>query len=131
MRFKPTFLRWPAALVLLVATGVAVMTRQHPPADGPPVVGGKVISEAVAGNEAGANDGEVRAAKPPAAPPAAAAPAPVSREMDIRVNPYAAALREPGKSRRPWDPAYLQSFRQARAGDPVRFELTGGVMAEM
>ena len=130
MRFKPTFLRWPAALVLLVATGVAVMTRQHPPADGPPVVGGKVISEAVAGNEAGANDGEVRAAKPPAAPPAAAAPAPVSREMDIRVNPYAAALREPGKSRRPWDPAYLQSFRQARAGDPVRFELTGGVMAE-
>jgi hypothetical protein len=50
--------------------------------------------------------------------------------MDISVNPYASGLRGPGKSKRLWDAAYIESFQQAKAGDPVRFELTGGVMAE-
>jgi hypothetical protein len=53
-----------------------------------------------------------------------------SVEMDVRVNPYAAGLREPGKSRRAWDPNFIDGFRQASAGNPVRFELTGGLMAE-
>jgi Protein of unknown function (DUF642)/Bacterial Ig domain len=53
-----------------------------------------------------------------------------SREMDLAVNPYAAGLREPGKSKRGWDAAYIESFRTSKTGDPVRFELTRGVMAE-
>jgi autotransporter-associated beta strand protein len=62
---------------------------------------------------------------------AKAAPAPsVSREMDLTVNPYASGLREPGKSKRGWDADYIKSFQQAKNSDPVRFELTGGVMAE-
>ena len=54
----------------------------------------------------------------------------VSREMDVALNPYAGGLREPGKSKRAWDARYIESFQQAKSGDPVRFELTGGVMAE-
>jgi hypothetical protein len=46
------------------------------------------------------------------------------------VNPYAGALRENGKSKRDWDASYIQSFRTSKTGDPVRFELTNGVMAE-
>ena len=53
-----------------------------------------------------------------------------AREFDLAVNPYAAALREPGKSKRGWDADYIKTFQTAKAGDPVRFELTGGVMAE-
>lgn len=44
-------------------------------------------------------------------------------------NPYAAALREPGISKRPWPVDFMSQFQQAAAGDPVRFELTGGVFA--
>lgn len=54
----------------------------------------------------------------------------ISREMDLTVNPYAAGLREPGKSKREWDARFIESFQQAKAGDPVRFELTQGAMAE-
>jgi len=54
---------------------------------------------------------------------------PVSREMDIAVNPYAGSLRNPGKSKRAWDAGYIRSFQQEKTGDPVGFELTGGVMA--
>ena len=53
-----------------------------------------------------------------------------SRELDLSVNPYAAGLRGPGKSKRDWDAGYLTNFQRANAGDPVRFELTGGVIAE-
>lgn len=62
--------------------------------------------------------------------PSPAAVVAVSREMDGTVNPYAAGLRGPGKSKRAWDAAFIASFRQAKAGDPVRFELTDGVIAE-
>ncbi len=44
-------------------------------------------------------------------------------------NPYAAALREPGKSKRNWETDFLTRFRQAADGDPIRFELTEGGMA--
>lgn len=54
----------------------------------------------------------------------------VSREMDIAVNPYAAGLSGPGKSKRAWDARFIQGFSQAKDGDAVSFELTGGVMAE-
>ena len=55
---------------------------------------------------------------------------PLSREFDLAVNPYAAGLREPGKSKREWDDGYITHFQQAKSGDAVKFELTGGVMAE-
>ena len=48
----------------------------------------------------------------------------------MAVNPYAGALREPGKSKRAWDAGYIESFQSAKSGDPVHFELTGGVIAE-
>ena len=53
-----------------------------------------------------------------------------SREFDLSVNPYAGGLREPGKSKREWDASYIESFQKAKSGGPVRFELTGGVVAE-
>ena len=46
------------------------------------------------------------------------------------LNPYASALREPGKSKRAWDAGFIEHFAQANKGDPIRFELTEGVMAE-
>ncbi len=66
-------------------------------------------------------------------PPASATTTPaqsVFRDMDLAVNPYAAGLREPGKSKREWKADYITNFQTAKPGDPVRFELTGGVMAE-
>ena len=38
-------------------------------------------------------------------------------------------MREPGKSKRAWDADFLRAFQNAKNGDPIRFELTGGVMA--
>ena len=55
---------------------------------------------------------------------------PVSREMDLSVNPYAAGLHEPGKAKRPWEADYIKTFQTAKVGDPVQFELTGGVLAQ-
>lgn len=46
------------------------------------------------------------------------------------LNPYASDLREPGKSKRAWDAGFIEHFAQANKGDPMRFELTEGVMAE-
>ncbi|QJE96916.1 DUF642 domain-containing protein [Luteolibacter luteus] len=63
----------------------------------------------------------------PAVSPATPA---VSRELNIATNPYAAGLKGPGKSKRAWDERFIQSFSQAKEGDPVRFELTEGVVAE-
>jgi len=50
--------------------------------------------------------------------------------MDLAANPYAGALREPGKSKRTWDAAYIRNFKDAKNGDAVQFELTNGVTAE-
>lgn len=50
--------------------------------------------------------------------------------MDINSNPYAASLHGPGKSKRKWEAGYIDTFKLAKDGDPVRFELTDGVMAE-
>jgi len=45
------------------------------------------------------------------------------------VNPYAGALRVPGKSKRAWDVSFMKSHQQAAAGDAIEFELTAGRMA--
>jgi len=62
-------------------------------------------------------NGSAAAMAAPVPPPAAA------------TNPYAAALREPGKSKRAWSADFLKQFQQAATGDPIRFELTQGLMA--
>jgi hypothetical protein len=54
----------------------------------------------------------------------------VSLEMDLAVNPYAGGLREPGKSRRGWHNGFIGSFQMTKSGDPMQFELTGGVVAQ-
>ncbi|HYG35387.1 MAG TPA: hypothetical protein VEC99_11410, partial [Clostridia bacterium] len=53
----------------------------------------------------------------------------LSREFDPVVNPYASALREPGKSKRPWDPNFLKLYEQISTGVPIRFGLTEGRVA--
>ncbi len=58
----------------------------------------------------------------------ASAPA-AARELDVRVNPYAAALRAPGKSKRSWDVSFLANLKNAHNGDPIQFELTDGRVA--
>jgi hypothetical protein len=50
-------------------------------------------------------------------------------EFNPAVSPYAAALREPGKSKRTWDGNYLKSIPHPQAGDPIQFELTEGRIA--
>ena len=83
---------------------------------------------------AAAADGQPQPA-PALTPPAEASarraePQPArSREFDPAINPYAPALREPGKSKRPWDVTFLQAYQNASSNQPIRFELTGGVMA--
>ena len=52
-----------------------------------------------------------------------------SRDMDLAINPYAAALREPGKSKRAWDPDFLKQHQDASIGQTIRFELTDGRVA--
>ena len=49
--------------------------------------------------------------------------------MDVRLNPYAAGLHAPGKSKRSWDTSFLANFQNARSGDPIHFELTEGRQA--
>lgn len=44
-------------------------------------------------------------------------------------NPYAGALKEPGKSKRAWDGAFLERHAAATAGEAIGFELTEGVKA--
>ena len=52
-----------------------------------------------------------------------------SRDLDLAVNPYAAALREPGKSKRAWDLDFLKQHQDASIGQTIRFELTDGQIA--
>ena len=46
------------------------------------------------------------------------------------VNPYAGALREPGKSKRSWDLDFMKAHQQAATGDAIEFELTEGKVAK-
>src|SRR5689334_389050 len=43
-----------------------------------------------------------------------------SRELDPALNPYAAALHGPGKSKRAWEVNYLKSLQHPQSGDPIR-----------
>jgi len=46
------------------------------------------------------------------------------------INPYAGALREPGKSKRAWEVSFLKTHQHATAGDAIEFELTEGRIAK-
>ena len=46
------------------------------------------------------------------------------------LNPYAAALQEPGRSKRAWDIDFLKHHQDAASGDPIEFELTDGRSAK-
>lgn len=48
----------------------------------------------------------------------------------IGINPYAGALREPGKSKRSWDLSFIAAHQQAATGDAIEFELTEGKVAK-
>ena len=52
-----------------------------------------------------------------------------SREFDLAINPYAAVLREPGRSKRAWETDFLQRQNTATNGSLIEFELTEGLMA--
>ncbi|HEX5218778.1 MAG TPA: LamG-like jellyroll fold domain-containing protein [Verrucomicrobiae bacterium] len=56
--------------------------------------------------------------------------APVAPATNRVINPYAGALKVPGKSKRAWDTEFIAQFQNARDGDAIRFELTEGRMAE-
>ena len=52
-----------------------------------------------------------------------------SAEFDVTINPYAGALREPGKSKREWDVNFLKTLGDLKTGQPIQFELTDGRIA--
>ena len=53
----------------------------------------------------------------------------ISREFDLAVNPYAGALRGPGRSKRAWAGDFFQRHTNVATNDPIQFELTGGATA--
>lgn len=54
----------------------------------------------------------------------------VAEKSKVGINPYAGALREPGKSKRSWDVSFMKAHQQAAAGDAIEFELTEGKVAK-
>ena len=114
-------LLWVGAAALALAAGL-FLARFHSPASSrqaaaKPIVAAAAGTGAVNGKSAGTTG------------LSASAGTAQSRESDLAVNPYAGALREPGKSKRAWDPEFIKQFRNAASNAPIRFELTGGVMA--
>ncbi len=118
-----------AGPVLLVAAGLYLtLSRVHPnrgkfSQSAPPGAG-----EASGASNAVALTNRARVVSASNAPGSSQTQVP-SREFDLSVNPYAGALREPGKSKRPWDPGFLTSLQNAASGDPIQFELTEGRVA--
>ena len=53
----------------------------------------------------------------------------LSREFDLTVNPYAAALSAPGRAKRAWEADFLERHSSAAVSNAIQFELTGGVTA--
>ncbi len=118
------------ALIAVLGFGT-LLWRRHLPVAGEPSpvavklqVSTKATEANAVTNTLGSHDGQLQPAV------ATNIPSSVPREMDVALNPYASGLRELGKSKRAWDAGYIESFQQAKTGDPLRFELTDGVMAE-
>ena len=112
---------WVGAAALALAAGL-FLARFHSPAPSRPAAAQPAVAAAAATAAVnGKSTGTVGLS--PAARLAQ------SRESDLAANPYAGALREPGKSRRAWDPEFIKQFQNAASNAPIQFELTGGVMA--
>lgn len=60
---------------------------------------------------------------------AASAPSEAGKSK-FGINPYAGALKEPGKSKRSWDVGFMKSQQSAATGDAIEFELTEGRTAK-
>lgn len=116
-----------AGLMALVVIGIFVTKSYFHPRSAVPK---EVVSNSVGTKPTApvATIQSTQAAQPVATNQPAATGA-LSREMDLKVNPYAAALREPGKSKRAWDANFLSHYQNAASGDPIGFELTEGRMA--
>jgi hypothetical protein len=114
-------LLWVGAAALALAAGL-FLARFHSPALSRQAAAQSILAAAT--TTAGVNG---KSAGAPGLPPSARLAQ--SREPDPGVNPYAGALREPGKSKRAWDPEFIKQFRNAASNAPIQFELTGGVMA--
>jgi autotransporter-associated beta strand protein len=112
---------WVTATTLALAAGVFLIRfDSHAPSRK------TTLQASVAGPSASA----AVAGKSPGTPgPLPSPKAALARESDPGVNPYAGALREPGKSKRSWDPEFIKQFQNAASNAPIRFELTEGVMA--
>ncbi|MBL9174269.1 MAG: cadherin domain-containing protein [Verrucomicrobiales bacterium] len=110
---------------LVAALSVAWLIHKRGPESHPAVP--TVVSETPAAptSEAGPALTPIPSAAAPA--PSAAAPHPIAVSAPGN-GPVSAA--SPPPLRRRWDPAWLESFAGAEAPLPVRFELTGGAMAE-
>ncbi|MES2657612.1 MAG: DUF642 domain-containing protein [Verrucomicrobiota bacterium] len=123
--------------LLIALCIVTLLWRQHLPVvrESSPLAAGPPVSTRAAETDpasdvvgSGGKPLQAEDADTPTSPTVANKP-PVPREMDVAVNPYAAGLSGPGKSKRQWDAGYIEGFQQAKDGDPVSFELTDGVMA--
>ncbi|MGC3960738.1 MAG: putative Ig domain-containing protein [Verrucomicrobiota bacterium] len=55
---------------------------------------------------------------------------PQSGPSKFGINPYAGALKEPGKSKRSWDVGFMKGQQQTAVGDAIQFELTEGKTAK-
>lgn len=98
------------------------MPQTEPSTSGPSATAGLSMTPGAGSSSA--------AAPGPGAPATAPVQATtVARESDLAVNPYAAGLREPGKSKRAWDDRFLSLHDSVAEGDAIAFELTEGVMA--
>ncbi len=105
---------------MVIAAGL-YLVRFHSPASpakpGPKTQSSAAAPAAVSGTPPGS---QILFAPPKATP---------SQGAQTAVNPYAGALREPGKAKRAWDPQFIRQFQNAASNAPIQFELTAGVMA--
>jgi len=101
--------------VVVVAAIVLILLRKTP--------SGATQSPASADNVKPVVSNNIPAA-PGMASPSSTTNAAIAANSKFGINPYAGALREPGKSKRNWDLGFMAAHQQAASGEPIEFELT-------
>jgi hypothetical protein len=109
-------LLWVGAAALALAAGL-FLACFHSPAPSRQTATGPSVAAAAATGAVNVKSTGAPGLSPSARPAQAG-------ESDLAVNPYAGALREPGKSKRAWDPEFIKQFRNAASNAPIQFELT-------
>jgi hypothetical protein len=99
-------------IALLVRTGQSSSTSTNASVSSQPVA--KDISTAAAPSNSITSDGASSG----------------GAKSKFGINPYAGALKEPGKSKRSWDVGFMKSHQSAETGDAIEFELTEGRTAK-